>query len=388
MNSTNYGSIHISDDRDQSRGEREKTGGGQVSTGGWEETYQELLPQPESWKSRHKQFIGLSLAFLSGGFFTANNFFINQFDVSVPDLLLVRTLMQMVIYSSICYYRDLSLLPGPSSQKLLILLQGVMSSLTFITALSAVSYMPVPDALCIVFSCPVVTIILSAIVLKDRLGTGKIVASLLLLSGVVLVCKPPFLFHSYSHKELMTDGEYSLYYVGLILALVSCFCGGVMNVVVSKCSSVASPVLVNTSAVLGLAMSLAYCIGDSESLIISSRIYTTSWQQWATFGGLSLSGLLAFTTLTKSLQLVSPNLVSSLRCVELVLAFGVQSLITMEVPSILSCVGAGLIIIGVIIIAYHATFEKLEDKVIRFIKNIVRPNYEDMETERLLSSAP
>ena len=135
----------------------------------------------------------------------------------------------------------------------------------------------------------------------------------------------------------------------------------------------ASPVLVNTSAVLGLAMSLAYCIGDSESLIISSRIYSMSWQQWATFGGqlcncvislsrvclvapgLSLSGLLAFTALTKSLQLVSPNLVSSLRCVELVLAFGVQSLITMEVPSILSCVGAGLIIIGVIIIAYHVS---------------------------------
>ena len=40
--------------------------------------------------------------------------------------------------------------------------------------------------------------------LQDRLGTGKIIAALLLLSGVVLVCKPPFLFHSYSHKELMT----------------------------------------------------------------------------------------------------------------------------------------------------------------------------------------
>ena len=57
-------------------------------------------------------------------------------------------------------------MPGPTSQKLLIILQGAMSSLTFITALSAVSYMPVPDALCIVFSCPVVTIILSALVLK------------------------------------------------------------------------------------------------------------------------------------------------------------------------------------------------------------------------------
>jgi len=381
INSTNYGSIHIRDDRDQPRGEREKTGG-------LDDTYQELLPQQESWKSRHKQFIGLSFAFISGGFFTANNFFINQFHVSVPDLLLVRTLMQMLIYSSICYYRDLSLLPGPTGQKLLILLQGVMSSLTFITALSAVSYMPVPDALCIVFSCPVVTIILSALVLKDRLGTGKIIAALLLLSGVVLVCKPPFLFHSLSHKERMSDAEYGLYYVGLILALVSCFCGGVMNVVVSKCSSVASPVLVNMSAMLGLAMSLAYCLGDSQSLIISSSITSMSWQQWATFGGLSLSGLLAFTTLTKSLQLVSPNLVSSLRCVELVMAFGVQSLITMEEPSPLSCLGAGLIIIGVIILAFHAKVEKLEDEVIRFIKNIGRPSYEDMETGRLLGSDP
>ena len=54
---------------------------------------------------RNTTISGLSLAFISGGFFTANNFFINQFHVSVPDLLLVRTLMQMLIYSSICYYR-------------------------------------------------------------------------------------------------------------------------------------------------------------------------------------------------------------------------------------------------------------------------------------------
>ena len=49
INSTNYGSIHIWDDWDQPRGEREETGG----------LDEELLPQQqESWKSRHKQFIG------------------------------------------------------------------------------------------------------------------------------------------------------------------------------------------------------------------------------------------------------------------------------------------------------------------------------------------
>ena len=120
VNSKNYGSVHISDNSD----ERKKIGdNGYVSMSeDQEELYQELLPVQGSWTTRHKQFIGgeirmridkketvkflgISLALVSGGIFTANNFFINQFHVSVPDLLLVRTLMQMLIYSSICYYR-------------------------------------------------------------------------------------------------------------------------------------------------------------------------------------------------------------------------------------------------------------------------------------------
>merc|ERR1712079_288925 len=106
----------------------------------------------------------------------------------------------MLIYSGYCLYRSLPLLPGDAQQKLSILLQGLMSSLTFVTALAAVSYMPVPDALCIVFSCPVVTILLSAAVLRDSLGPAKIAGGLLLLGGVVLVCRPPFLFH---HQSLI-----------------------------------------------------------------------------------------------------------------------------------------------------------------------------------------
>ena len=53
-------------------------------------------------------------------------------------------------------------------------LSGVAAAMTFITALASVTYMAVPDALCIVFSCPVVTIILSAIILKDRLTVAKV----------------------------------------------------------------------------------------------------------------------------------------------------------------------------------------------------------------------
>ena len=64
-----------------------------------------------------------------------------------------------------------------------------------------------------------------------------------------------------------------------------------------------------------------------------------------------MSGLLAFTTLTKSLQLISPNLVASLRTLELVLAFLVQSLITGLSPDLLSWLGGLLILTGVLLLA-------------------------------------
>ena len=64
------------------------------------------------------------MSLLSGALFTANNFLINQFEVSVSDVVLVRTVLQMIIYTSICVYRKESLLPGTNNQKFYIVAQG------------------------------------------------------------------------------------------------------------------------------------------------------------------------------------------------------------------------------------------------------------------------
>ena len=50
-------------------------------------------------------FLGFFLALVSGGLFTANNFILNQYQVNAGDLLLVRTVLQLVIYICICFYR-------------------------------------------------------------------------------------------------------------------------------------------------------------------------------------------------------------------------------------------------------------------------------------------
>ena len=60
---------------------------------------------------------------------------------------------------------------------------------------------------------------------------------------------------------------------------------------------------------------------------------------------------MAFTTLTKSLQLISPNLVASLRTLELVLAFLVQSILTGLSPPLTSSLGGALILLAVLLLA-------------------------------------
>ena len=79
-----------------------------------------------------------------------------------------------------------------------------------------------------------------------------------------------------------------------------------------------------------------------------------------------MSGLVAFTTLTRSLQLVSPSLVASLRCVELVAAFAVQSLLTSTAPSLVASTGGGLIILGVLVLAFQPQLDHYRRDFLNF----------------------
>jgi len=142
-----------------------------------------------------------------------------------------------------------------------------------------------------------------------------------------------------------------------------------MNVLISMCHDVSNSVLVAWSAVAGLAISLIYCVVNDKSYILSSHIVDTTLTQWLTFLGLSISGLLAFTTLTKSLQLISPSLVASLRCLELVLAFSVQIIISGSVPDLIVVIGAFLISLGVIILAFQKKIKEFQDKLKQMIKD-------------------
>ena len=114
-----------------------------------------------------------------------------------------------------------------------------------------------------------------------------------------------------------------------------------------------TPVLVNCAAVSGLILTVSICQVLQGCRVLSSDIAKISWADWIILIGLALSSLLAFTSMTLALKLISPNLVSSLRTVELILAYGVQALVTKESPDIWSCFGGGLILSGVLVLTFQ-----------------------------------
>ena len=72
--------------------------------------------------------------------------------------------------------------------------QGFCAGIVMILCFAAVTAIPIGDALTVVYSNPIFTMIFSAIFLGNRLRLYKITLGLVLSLGIVLVVKPPFLF--------------------------------------------------------------------------------------------------------------------------------------------------------------------------------------------------
>jgi len=141
-----------------------------------------------------------------------------------------------------------------------------------------------------------------------------------------------------------------------------------MSVLIAKCEGVSTPVLVNWTAISGLIISISFSLIESASHILSPEILNISWSDWLILTGLAVSGLLGFTSMTQALKLISPNIVSSLRALELVLAYGVQTIITRTYPDICSCLGGGFILTGVLILAF-------QDKLYEIMSTVrIRPD--------------
>ena len=243
--------------------------------------------------------IGLILATLSGVLFTVNNFLFQYFELNLTDMFLVRSGLKAAVCGLVLVLTGCSnFLARTPLDWFLIIAQSITSGARVGLTFACLKLLPLGDALTIIFSEPLWTLMLSSVFLRTRVGWWKLMFSLFLITGVVLCTQPPVLFssnthhqhrHHHSHHQghqndvqeeglhitkdtnavvniasimnnsvvftnetnttaylsegltVAVDDDDSIgYYIGVLLALGAAMCGSASNVIVAKVEEISS----------------------------------------------------------------------------------------------------------------------------------------------------
>ena len=139
--------------------------------------------------------VGWFLAIVSGLLFTTNNFFVKLLEMDAAEVLLVRSALKTVVLGLLLSAPGApSLLPSTWPDCIYTWLQGICSGVRLLLQLACLHYLPLGDALTLIFTEPLWTVVASKLVLGTRIGSWKFCFALILLTGMFLCIQPPFLF--------------------------------------------------------------------------------------------------------------------------------------------------------------------------------------------------
>lgn len=111
------------------------------------------------------------------------------------QVVVVRGVMQAVIMGSISRYKNVPFKGGDTRKICLILFfVALTGGLRIFFIFTSFSRLPLGDSTSILFSSPIIVMIISMFLLKEHCGVFRVVASASLLTGVILISKPPLIF--------------------------------------------------------------------------------------------------------------------------------------------------------------------------------------------------
>lgn len=122
--------------------------------------FKELSPTKPGKPSKKKPgkssafWAGLFCATVSGLLFTINNTIIKEHHLNGTDTILVRSLFQVLVFALIICCKGYNVLFGWTKLQGLAILQGLSSALTLVCAYQAIKFLPLGDAMTILFSSP------------------------------------------------------------------------------------------------------------------------------------------------------------------------------------------------------------------------------------------
>jgi len=306
-------------------------------------------------------YLGYCCAILAGLCFTSSNVMIKYIpEVNSWQLLLVRCLAQLATMVPIMLLGKHNIFGTPDfATRWRLVAQGVLGGFLLLGIFVAVARMPLGDCTAIFFSSPAFTMVLSCIILKDHCGVWRCLVAITLLTGVMILSRPPALFPTTpatanhtsrahtndDHDHDLSDnneGGYDL--VGVLASLAVPTLSAWIVIITRQAKHVHYSVLVFWFGVGGLVVSLVgMFLRDSEHMI-----QTWSIKEWMLSFMVALVGILGSIAMTKAVCWVTPSKVMVVRSFEVVAAYILQVTVY-DVPTHWSDLAGTMCVISAVI---------------------------------------
>ncbi|XP_012275281.1 solute carrier family 35 member G1 [Orussus abietinus] len=289
-------------------------------------------------------WFGIFLAFLSGTFFTLSSALVKAIKNVDPMILLaIRALLQMVVMLIVVCKRSEHVF-GLKEHRMLIHFQGLVGGMTLALLYYSFRKLPLGDATAIIFSSPVVVIILSFLFLREPCGILRVLVICTLLAGVIFVSEPPFLLQI--HKAESYD------VMGYVCAILATLFTAVNIVAMRRCLHVDYAVIVLNLSMWTFVTAVLFYFTVSEKHRFNIQLLA-DYYTWIKVVLVAITGLTGQVLVAKSLKIESAGKVAVTRSLDIVLAYIVQICLFHEFPSYSNTLGAMLILFSVLCMGFE-----------------------------------
>jgi len=300
----------------------------------------------ESGDPKSTRSLGLLLALLSGVLMTAYSTMIKLLDsMDSMQVVVMRGALQLIVMGSSALIKGASFRGAKERQvPWLLLLIALSGGLRLLFIFTSFSRLPLGDSTTILFSSPVFVMIFSICLLREPCGLFRLMAGSSLLTGVVLIAKPPILFGPAEGGSFPDTAGVDTPYDALGYALVCGAClMSAMSLVLTK--MVATKV---DKTVILFYIGVGIVVAGTAGLfsVGRPRLDLPAWE-WGLAVGIAVLGLVQQYCLIFAVTLESPARVTLVRQLQIIMAYGVQSVMFQLVPSYTDLMGAAIILLTV-----------------------------------------
>eukprot|EP00094_Tigriopus_californicus_P012395 TCALIF_11982-PA protein Name:"Similar to SLC35G1 Solute carrier family 35 member G1 (Homo sapiens)" AED:0.17 eAED:0.17 QI:0/0.66/0.25/0.75/1/1/4/34/446 len=296
----------------------------------------------------HMKFVGIFLAAISGLFFTLCSVTVKLLPrIDPSEVLLFRAIVQLFVIVPIMICAKANPL-GPKGLRVVVYIQGIIGCLTVNCIFIGFARLPVGDAATIIFCSPIFVMVFSHVILREHCGLYRVLVISILMMGVVLIAKPPFLMKMIFQNDntALTQFQsndydalgYGAAFFGTLLTASNFVC-------MRKLREVHFSVLIFAFSIMSGILSSAVV-----ALTAEFNVPRTS-EEWTFAVLVGVFGVLGQSLLAIALKYESAGVVSVTRSMDIAVAYLIQISYFGDIPIWTSILGALIVILAVFTMA-------------------------------------